>query len=124
MARVRQRDTAPEVSLRRALHACGLRFRVRFRPALPGSPDVIFPAAKVAVFVDGCFWHGCPVHGSQPKTNPEFWADKIRRNQQRDREVGQTLERMGWLVLRFWEHDVLPDPTAASLFVWATVRSR
>ena len=99
MARVRQRDTAPEVSLRRALHACGLRFRVRFRPALPGSPDVIFPAAKVAVFVDGCFWHCCPEHGRPPASNTHYWTPKLERNIERDRKNNIALCGAGWHVV-------------------------
>jgi DNA mismatch endonuclease (patch repair protein) len=71
---------------------------------LPGKPDFVFPQLKVAVFVDGCFWHGCPLHGTQPATNRAFWRRKIARNRQRDREVGRALRRAGWRVIRIWEH--------------------
>lgn len=124
MAAVPQRDTAPEVTLRRALHACGLRFRLPRGRALPGSPDVIFPAARVAVFVDGCFWHGCAAHGTKPKANAAFWAAKIDRNRERDGQVDERLAALRWQSVRVWEHEVLPDPTDAALRVWATVRSR
>lgn len=124
MATVRQRDTTPELVLRRALHACGLRFRLPHARTLPGSPDVIFPTARVAVFVDGCFWHGCPVHGTRPKTNAAFWATKIKRNCERDKEVNERLAAMGWHTVRLWEHEVLPDPTVVAQRIWATVRSR
>ena len=124
MAAVRRRDTGPEIALRRALHACGLRFRLPRGRSLPGSPDVIFPSAKVTVFVDGCFWHGCPIHGTRPKANEKFWSAKIDRNRQRDKEVDDRLVGLGWKPVRFWEHEVLPDPTEAALQVWALVRSR
>lgn len=71
---------------------------------LPGKPDFVFPRLKVAVFVDGCFWHGCPKHVTQPKTNVSFWRKKIARNRQRDREVGRILRHMGWRVVRAWQH--------------------
>ena len=71
-----------------------------------GKPDVAFPGARVAVFIDGCFWHGCPDHGAEPKTNAQFWSEKLGRNRQRDAEVGECLARDGWRVLRFWEHEV------------------
>jgi DNA mismatch endonuclease (patch repair protein) len=106
MGRVRQRGTALELALRQALWASGLRYRLRTKQRLPGSPDIVFPGAKVAVFVDGCFWHGCPIHGTQPKTRPEFWAAKIARNRERDAEVDAKLSAMGWKVVRLWEHQI------------------
>lgn len=105
----RGRDTKPELRLRSAVHALGLRFRVDFAP-IPGirrRADLVFTRAKVAVFLDGCFWHGCEVHYTAPKANSEFWAEKRRRNMERDAETNALLEREGWLVLRFWEHDDL-----------------
>ena len=105
----RGRDTAPEIALRRALHARGLRYRVDH--PLPFDrrrrADVAFTRARVAVFVDGCFWHGCPDHGAIPRTNSEFWAAKITRNRARDDDTNERLEAMGWRVLRFWEHAAL-----------------
>jgi DNA mismatch endonuclease (patch repair protein) len=74
--------------------------------SLPGTPDIAFRRLRLAVFVDGCFWHGCPHHGTAPKTNTSFWVAKIRRNRQRDRQVNRSLKRLRWRVLRIWEHDV------------------
>lgn len=103
----RNRDTSPERALRSLVHAAGLRYRVAAKP-LPGmrrTADLVFRPARVAVFVDGCFWHGCPDHFVPPKTNPEYWREKIGRNVQRDRDTDARLAEAGWLVLRFWEHE-------------------
>jgi DNA mismatch endonuclease (patch repair protein) len=104
----RRRDTSPEIALRSELHRRGRRFRVDFR--VPGSGarrrvDVAFPRLKIAVFVDGCYWHSCPTHGTLPKTNREFWTTKFSRNRQRDRQTDQELERLGWRAVRVWEHE-------------------
>ena len=107
MARVRTRDTRPERELRRRLWSRGLRYRLMV--PLPGSPDLVFKPPRVAVFVDGCFWHGCPEHGSIPKTNPEFWAIKLAQNRERDDQVNRALRDLGWTVLRFWEHEIFGD---------------
>lgn len=109
MARVRQSGTQPEIALRRALWNKGLRYRLRTGSRLPGRPDILFVGARVAVFVDGCFWHGCPEHGTQPKTRTEFWAAKIARNRERDEEVNAALVAMGWRVVRIWEHQLRRD---------------
>jgi DNA mismatch endonuclease (patch repair protein) len=111
MARVRSRDTAPETLLRRTLWAAGLRYRVR--PRLPGTPDLAFPRARVAVFVDGCFWHGCPRHYTAPAANAGFWGAKLSRNLSRDRKVDRALSESGWTVVRIWEHEVTEDADAA-----------
>lgn len=104
MARVGQRDTAPELLLRRSLWADGLRYRVNYR--VEGvRADIAFPGHRLAIFVDGCFWHACPLHGTQPKTNREFWAAKFRNNRARDRAQTRRLQRAGWTVLRLWEHE-------------------
>lgn len=119
----RSRDTAPEMAVRRALHAMGLRYRVNARPK-PGfrrTADIVFRPAKVAVFVDGCFWHGCPEHYRAPESNVEYWWPKIARNVERDGETTAALEATGWLVLRFWEHDGL-EATVAT--VAEAVRAR
>jgi DNA mismatch endonuclease, patch repair protein len=108
MSRIRGGNTKPEMLLRSALHARGLRFRLHRRD-LPGCPDIIFPASKTAVFVDGCFWHGCPVHSTKPKSNGPFWKDKLRKNKERDREVGTLLRADGWTVMRWWEHEIEHD---------------
>lgn len=104
MARIRSADTTPELRLRAILWAAGLRYRLR--PRLPGTPDIAFLGPRVAVFVDGCFWHGCPEHYRAPATNPGYWAEKLRRNRNRDVDVDEKLSRLGWRVLRIWEHDV------------------
>jgi DNA mismatch endonuclease, patch repair protein len=94
------------MAIRRILFASGFRYRVD--AALPGMrrrADLLFKKAMVAVFVDGCFWHGCPQHGTQPKSNAAWWADKIAANVQRDRDTDQRLQKAGWEVVRVWEHE-------------------
>jgi len=120
MKSARRRDTAPEVALRARLHRMGLRYFVDRAP-LPGAhrrADVVFPRAKVAVYLDGCFWHGCPDHGTQPKANAAWWAAKIDANRRRDTDTDQRLARAGWTVLRFWEHE---DPDGAAQAVQGAV---
>ena len=107
MARVRSRNTDPETALRRALRARGLRYRLE--APLPGSPDIVFVRAKLAVFVDGCFWHGCPMHYTKPVRNADFWDRKLTRNVDRDRKADAELLALGWTVVRIWEHDVADD---------------
>lgn len=107
MSQVRSRNTGPEMRLRTALWAAGLRYRVH--PALPGRPDLAFLGPKVAVFVDGCFWHGCPIHGAIPATRSGWWEKKLAGNVVRDRAVQDELQVAGWKVLRFWEHEVKED---------------
>jgi DNA mismatch endonuclease (patch repair protein) len=107
MQRQRRRDTAPELALRRCLHARGLRFRVQAK-ILPGSrqaADIVFPGPKVVVFVDGCFWHGCPDHMTWPKNNAEWWRSKILANKLRDEATEPLLTEAGWRVIRIWEHE-------------------
>ncbi|MEU9849839.1 very short patch repair endonuclease [Streptomyces sp. NPDC047985] len=107
MSRQANRDTAPEVAVRKLLHASGYRYRVNKR--VPGMPrrtmDIAFTRAHVAVLIDGCFWHGCPTHATQPKANAEWWRRKIERNVARDLETTAHLIEAGWTVLRFWEHE-------------------
>lgn len=111
MSRQASRDTAPEVAVRRLLHAAGYRYRLH-RP-VPGlrrrTIDIVFPGPKVAVFLDGCFWHGCPTHATRPKSNAEWWRDKLDRNMARDLETTARLAAEGWTVLRFWEHEPADD---------------
>jgi DNA mismatch endonuclease (patch repair protein) len=107
MSRVRRRDTAPELELRSELHRRGLRYRVDKRPlkGIPSRADLVFGPAKVAVYVDGCFWHSCPEHGTMPRSNEAFWQDKLGRNQERDAAVNEALAAEGWTVVRIWEHE-------------------
>ncbi len=104
MASVRQRDTAPELALRKALWAVGCRYRKQ--AALPGRPDIAFPGARVAVFVDGCYWHGCPRHYSSPASNRPFWVEKLRANDARDQRKDAELEALRWRTLHVWECDI------------------
>lgn len=105
MARIRQQGTGPEVALRRELWSRGLRYRTNL--AVVGvRADIVFRSARVAVFVDGCFWHGCPDHYSKPKANSAFWENKLISNVERDSRQTAKLEGVGWRVLRFWEHEV------------------
>jgi DNA mismatch endonuclease (patch repair protein) len=109
----RSNDTSPEVALRRQLHRRGLRYRVHLRPESDFRcvADVVFRKARVVVFIDGCYWHGCQVHGRTPRTNSHYWAAKIARNVARDRRNNKELAARGWLVMRIWEHE---DPDAAA----------
>jgi len=104
----RSRDSQPELQLRSALHQRGLRFRkhqpIRL-PQLLVRPDIVFTRCRLAIFVDGCFWHGCPDHGTQPRVNTDYWKAKLARNRDRDLLVSRVLAEHGWLVLRFWEHE-------------------
>ncbi len=107
MSRIRGKNTKPELLLRKALWRKGARYRLHYK--IPGRPDIVFVGKRIAVFVDGCFWHGCPEHGVSPKTNAAFWRKKIRGNVERDRRITEELRRDGWTVLRFWEHEVRDD---------------
>lgn len=120
----RGRDTAPELAVRRILHKAGLRYRVDFRaiPTLRRTVDIAFPRAKVAVFIDGCFWHGCPEHYQRPGSNRDYWDPKVARNRERDLETTAAFEDAGWTVLRFWEHAVRNDPVEVSAAVTSLVR--
>lgn len=104
MSRIRSEKTGPEMRLRRALWIRGVRYRLHRK--LPGKPDLAFADRRLAVFVDGCFWHGCPVHGTSPKSNQSYWGPKIARNRKRDARVSAALRLEGWTVLRFWEHQI------------------
>jgi DNA mismatch endonuclease (patch repair protein) len=118
----RSTDTTPERVLRSALHRLGLRFRKHSRP-LPGlrcTADIVFPRERVAVFMDGCFWHGCECKQSAPRANAEYWSERIAYNQARDRRNDSALTTAGWTVLRVWEHD---DPQEAASAIAAVIRS-
>lgn len=130
MSLQRRQGTAPEVALRQALHTLGLRYRVHRAPVpdLRRKADVVFGPSKVAVFVDGCFWHGCPQHGRRRHdVNSWYWPDKIARNRRRDGDTDRALASAGWLAVRIWEHEVMSDGPAlagAVALVREAVRSR
>lgn len=107
MQATKPRDTAPEIALRSALYRSNLRYRIDVRPLREFNrrADIVFRSTKVAVFVDGCFWHGCPIHGTQAKANAKFWKNKIRQNQIRDKDTNKQLRKAGWRVIRVWEHE-------------------
>lgn len=112
MSKQRRRDTRPELLLRRALHARGIRFRVDARPEsdLRCRADIVWKKRRIAVFIDGCFWHSCPIHATRPRSNNEWWAKKLDANVRRDQTTDAVLRSRGWTVLRFWEHE---DPAIA-----------
>lgn len=123
MARTGRRDTKPEILLRRLLHARGLRFRVD-RAVLKDRrrrADIVFGPARVVVFVDGCFWHGCPEHATWPAANADYWREKIETNRARDRDTDLRLAAEGWHVIRVWEHE---DSAEAADIIEAAVRAR
>ncbi|WP_406466914.1 very short patch repair endonuclease [Streptomyces sp. NBC_01594] len=123
MSRQARRDTTPEVAVRKLLHAAGYRYRINER--VPGMSrrtiDIAFTRAKVAVMIDGCFWHGCPEHATQPKANSEWWRVKLDRNMARDVETTEHLTAAGWTVLRFWEHEA---PEEVAVLVRTAVQRR
>ncbi|MFY1673189.1 very short patch repair endonuclease [Plantactinospora sp. WMMB334] len=108
MRRMPRASSGPEVALRRELHRRGLRFRTNFK-VLPGRPDIAFTRARLAVFVDGCFWHRCPDHGVLPRNNGEWWRVKLDRNVERDREKDAALALCGWVALHVWEHEPVSE---------------
>ncbi|MEV8240347.1 very short patch repair endonuclease [Microbacterium testaceum] len=116
----RGRDTGPELALRNALHGAGYRYRVDFPPGPDRRrrADIVFPRLRIAIFIDGCFWHSCPTHGTLPKTNADYWVPKLERNRLRDFETTRALEAEGWEVIRIWEHESI---TAASARVMDAV---
>ena len=117
MRAVPSRNTSAEIALRKALWAAGLRgFRTQAR-AVPGNPDIVFARQKVAIFVDGCFWHGCPKCYREPSTNKAYWQMKVQRNKSRDEQVNKLCGQRGWRVIRIWEHAILSRPDAAAVRV-------
>ena len=119
----RGRDTAAELAVRRELHRLGFRYRID-RPPIPSvrrRADIVFTSVRLAVFIDGCFWHGCPIHGTWPKANAGFWRAKIETNRRRDADTDWTLVEAGWKVFRAWEHE---DPTRVARKIANVVRRR
>ena len=121
MQRMPRSSTGPEMLIRRELHRRGLRFRVN-HPRLPGRPDIAFTGARIAVFVDGCFWHACPEHGVLPKNNRDWWRSKLDRNVARDREKDAQLAEMDWITLHVWEHESPADAADTIEQMWRSRR--
>lgn len=121
MARIRGRDTSPEKIVRSGLHLMGLRFRVCY-PTPGGKVDIAFPKEKLAIQIDGCFWHNCPIHSTKPKTNKNFWYAKLMANKKRDKRQNKTLAQSGWTVYRIWEHEIEDDPNKTILKAHAIVK--
>ncbi|MGY1839723.1 MULTISPECIES: very short patch repair endonuclease [unclassified Modestobacter] len=121
--RQRRRDTAPELAVRRRLHARGVRFRVDVRPCREtrARGDLVWKGRRLVVFIDGCFWHACPTCGHQPTANGTWWSEKLAGNVARDRRTDAVLAELGWRVLRFWEHE---DPGAVADRICAELRDR
>lgn len=116
MSRIKARNTGPELRLRRTLYKTGVRgYRLSYD--LPGKPDLVFIRKRLAVFIDGCFWHKCPIHFVRPETRTEFWINKIDGNVRRDGAVNAKLKEAGWRVLRFWEHEIRENPEKVALAI-------
>mgnify|MGYP003627843249 CR=1 FL=1 len=118
MRATKGRDNPREVAIRSQLHRAGLRFRLH-RRLLPGSTrsvDIAIPRSRLAIFLDGCFWHCCPIHGTRPKENALWWEEKLEANCRRDEDTNRRLTELGWKVLRFWEHEAMSDVVSKILF--------
>ncbi len=120
MSRIKNKNTQTELDFRRALWKAGLRYRLQGR--LPGKPDLFLPKRKVAVFIDGCFWHGCRKHSHLPKSNLQYWEKKLARNKARDRRITQELRRDGWRVVRLWQHDLAREQAISARLLAALGR--
>lgn len=109
MSRIKGKNTSPEIKIRKLLFSNGIRgYRVNYK--ITGKPDIVFPRKRLVIFIDGCFWHKCPIHFQVPQTNTEFWLEKINRNVERDLIINKKLKNEGWEVMRIWEHRVREDP--------------
>ncbi|MDO8872893.1 MAG: very short patch repair endonuclease [Methanoregula sp.] len=109
MSRIRGKNTGPEIKLRKMLWSHGIR-GYRIHHNMPGKPDIVFIKKKIAIFIDGCFWHKCPIDFQEPETRKEFWMKKINSNVERDKKITKKLQEEGWTVIRFWEHEVRKKP--------------
>ena len=123
MKAAKPRDTSPELAIRSILHRKGLRYTVDTRPLeqLNRKADILFRKQRIAVFIDGCFWHSCPMHGTHAKSNADFWAEKLKKNQERDLDTTKQLEAAGWVVIRIWEHE---DPILTSEKIYEIVKAK
>lgn len=121
MSAIRSVNTKPEITLRKALWAKGLRFR---RQHGKEKIDIAFPSQKLAIFIDGCFWHGCPIHSHMPKSNQEYWLPKLKKNIERDKSKNERLKADGWQIMRFWEHELTNVEYIASKIQMALEHSR
>jgi DNA mismatch endonuclease (patch repair protein) len=110
-------STGPEIAFRKALHAAGFRFTLHRRD-LPGRPDVVLSRPKIAIFIDGCFWHACEEHGTLPKNNREWWKRKFEGNRERDRRKDEALRAQGWIALHFWEHEDVRHMVQRVRLIW------
>lgn len=109
MSMIRGKNTGPEIKLRKMLWSEGIRgYRIHYK--LPGKPDIVFTKKKIAIFIDGCFWHKCPICFQEPETRKEFWMKKIQSNVERDKKVNEQLKNEGWDVIRIWEHEIRKEP--------------
>ena len=109
MSRIKGKNTGPEVKLRKLLYFNGIRgYRVHYN--LPGKPDIVFVKKRIAIFIDGCFWHKCPICFQEPETRKEFWMKKIHSNVERDKKTNDKLQKEGWNVIRIWEHEIRKNP--------------
>lgn len=108
MREVKSENTQLEIIVRSALWKRGLRFRKNVK-SLPGKPDIVFSRLRLAIFIDSCFWHGCPYHFRMPKSNVNYWNEKINRNKQRDEELNKKYKEMNWKIIRIWEHEIMKD---------------
>jgi DNA mismatch endonuclease (patch repair protein) len=118
----RSKDTGPEMAVRRLIHARGLRYRIHMRPLADArrTADIVFTRQRIAIFIDGCFWHACPEHFVMPHANTHYWAPKIARNQRRDHDIDEALTKAGWAVIRAWEHE---PPEAVADLIERTIAS-
>ncbi|MGA2668823.1 MAG: very short patch repair endonuclease [Ignavibacteria bacterium] len=123
MQNIRSTNTLMELSVRSALHKKGLRFR-KYSKYLVGKPDIVFSKPKVVVFLDSCFWHKCRYHFIEPKSNRKYWIPKLNRNKERAKEVNKLLRNDGWIVLRFWEHQVKNDLDVVISKIYKEVKKR
>jgi len=118
MSQIRGKNTTPEIKLRKLLFATGTR-GYRIHHNIPGKPDIVFVKKKIAIFIDGCFWHKCPVCFQEPETRNEFWMKKIQSNVDRDKKVNDLLKNEGWTVIRIWEHEIKKEPEKAVMKIIA-----